>query len=84
LLPNKIQETVFKNLFPVFIDGSEQKITSDGNRVNAGNFDANGFNFNNWWNDNRNDNIGPSSSRNSILQKLKIKQWIILHCFICS
>ncbi len=36
---------------------------SDGNRVNVGNFDANGLNVNNW-NDERNSNIGLASSRN--------------------
>ena len=37
---------------------------SDGNRVNVGNFDSNGLNVNNYWDDNRNDNIGVSSARN--------------------
>ena len=35
---------------------------SDGNRVNVGNFDSDGFNVNNYWNDNRNDNLGLASS----------------------
>ena len=37
---------------------------SDGNRVNVGNFDADGLNVNNNWNDNRNGNLGLASSRN--------------------
>lgn len=37
---------------------------SDGNRVNLGNFDEDGLNVNNNRDDNRNDNIGLSSSRN--------------------
>ena len=39
--------------------------TSDGNRVNVGNFDSNGLNVNNNWDDNRNDNIGLSAARKS-------------------
>ena len=39
-------------------------VTSDGNRVNVGNFDSNGLNVNNYWDDNRNDNIGVAASRN--------------------
>jgi hypothetical protein len=38
---------------------------SDGNRVNVGNFDADGLNVNNNWDDNRNDNLGLSSARQS-------------------
>ena len=44
-------------------DGSGQYVDSDGNRVNVGNFDADGFNVNNNWDDNRNDNLGLSASR---------------------
>lgn len=36
-------------------------LTSDGNHVYVGNFDANGLNVNNNWDDNRNDNLGVSS-----------------------
>ena len=42
-------------------------LTSDGNRVNVGNFDANGLNVNNNWDDNRNDNIGLAAARKSFL-----------------
>ncbi|HMS92685.1 MAG TPA: hypothetical protein PKC05_04305 [Candidatus Saccharibacteria bacterium] len=41
-------------------------VDSDGNRVNLGNFDEDGLNVNNNWGDNRNSNIGLSSSRKSI------------------
>lgn len=41
-------------------------VDSDGNRVNLGNFDEDGLNVNNNWDDNRNSNIGLSSSRQSI------------------
>lgn len=42
-------------------------LTSDGNRVYVGNFDSNGLNVNNNWDDNRNDNIGLSAARKSFL-----------------
>jgi len=42
-------------------------VTSDGNRVNGGNFDRNGFNVNNYSDDNRNYNIGVFASRNFFL-----------------
>ena len=38
---------------------------SDGNRVNVGNFDSDGLNVNNNWDDNHNDNIGAASARKS-------------------
>ena len=46
-------------------DGNGQQVDSDGNRVNVGNFDSDGLNVNNNWDDNRNDNIGLSSARKS-------------------
>ena len=49
------------------MDGSGQHVDSNGNRVNVGNFDANGLNVNNNWDDNRNDNIGVASARKSPL-----------------
>ena len=54
---------------PVIMDGNKQILDSDGNRVNVGNFDQNGFNVNNNWDDNRNDNLGLASSRTSICQQ---------------
>lgn len=51
----------------VIIDGNEQYLDSDGNRVNVGNFDSKGLNVNNWNDDNRNDNIGVSVGRQSQL-----------------
>lgn len=42
-------------------------IDSDGNHVNVGNFDAKGLNVNNNWDDNRNDNLGVASARQSLL-----------------
>lgn len=41
-------------------------VDSDGNRVNLGNFDEDGLSVYNNWDDNRNSNIGLSSSRQSI------------------
>lgn len=41
-------------------------LDSDGNRVNSGNFNADGLNVNNNWDDNRNDNIGVASARKSL------------------
>lgn len=38
--------------------GAKNSRNPDGNRLNLGNFDENGLNCNNWWNDNRNDNLG--------------------------
>ena len=49
--------------FPVIWTGTGNLVTSDGNRVNAGNCDANGVNVNNNRDDNRNDNIGVGASR---------------------
>lgn len=72
LLPNKIQEKEDigsqgrKPSISGDTDGDEQQVDSDGNRVNVGNFDDNGLNVNNNWDDNRNDNIGVSSARQSI------------------
>lgn len=45
--------------------GGDSAESSDGNRVNVGNFDAKGLNVNNWNDDNRNDNIGVSATRQS-------------------
>ena len=47
-------------------------VTSDGNRVNVGNFDENGLNVNNYWDDNRNYNIGLAASRQSSLHQFEI------------
>ncbi len=49
-------------------DWNKQILDSNGNRVNAGNFDANGLNLNNW-DDNRNNNIGLSASLHFHLQE---------------
>ena len=49
------------------MDGNEQYLDSDGNRVNFGNFDAEGLNVNNYWDDNRNGNLGVSAGRQSYL-----------------
>ena len=46
-------------------DGNGQYLDSDGNRVYLGNFDADGLNVNNNWDDNRNGNIGLSGARQS-------------------
>jgi hypothetical protein len=48
-----------------------QYLDSDGNRVYVGNFDANGLNVNNYWDNNRNDNIGVASARQSSIFKQK-------------
>lgn len=45
---------------------------SDGNRVNVGNFDANGLNVNNNWDDNCNPNIGVAAARNFFLMPIAI------------
>ena len=42
-------------------------MASDGNRVYLGNFDTNGLNVNDNWNDYRNDNLGLASARNFFL-----------------
>ena len=39
---------------------------SNGDHVNLGNFDKNGLNVNNWYDNNRNSNIGLASARNSV------------------
>ena len=43
------------------MDGNRQHVDSDGNRVNVGNFDADGLKVDNW-DDNQNDNLGLASS----------------------
>jgi hypothetical protein len=50
-------------------DGSGQSLDSDGNHVNVGNFDAKGLNVNNNWDNNRNDNLGLASARQSSLSQ---------------
>jgi len=52
---------------PVTGTGAGKFLDSDGNRVNVGNFDADGLNVNNYWDDNRNSNLGVSASRQSPL-----------------
>jgi hypothetical protein len=54
------------------MDGIEQTIDSDGNHVNVGNFDASGLNVNNNWDNNRNDNLGVASARQSLLYSAEI------------
>ena len=49
---------------------------SGGNRVNLGNFVASGLNVNNYWDDNRNDNIGLASARNFSLCLNQVLQLI--------
>jgi len=73
LLRNKIQEKeniILYFQFPV-ARMKAGKISSDGNRVNVGNFDSNGFNVNNNWDDNRNDALGLSSARTSFSIKVE-------------
>ena len=52
--------------------GADKYLDSDGNRVNVGNFDAKGLNVNNNWDNNRNDNLGLASARQSFLYTLEI------------
>lgn len=52
---------------PVIEMGTDKFLDSDGNRVNVGNFDSDGLNVNNYWDDNRNSNLGVSASRQSAL-----------------
>ena len=47
--------------------GADKYLDSDGNRVNVGNFDDKGLNVNNNWDDNRNENLGLASARQSSL-----------------
>jgi hypothetical protein len=64
-LQNKIQEeNAFVDAASTSgdMDRNRQHVDSDGNRVNVGNFDANGLKVNNNWDDNRNDNLGLASS----------------------
>lgn len=71
LLPNKIQEGEeigSKERQPSTSgakDGNGQYLDSDGNRVNLGNFNADGLNLNNNSDDNRNDNLAVASSLQS-------------------
>ncbi len=67
LLWNKIQGIENKKSFPSLVAWMKisNNLASDGNRVNVGNFDSNGLNVNNYWDDNRNNNLGLASSRNS-------------------
>jgi len=50
--------------------GAGNFVSSNGNRVNVGNFDSNGLNVNNWTDDNCNDNVGVVASRNFFLYLL--------------
>ena len=47
--------------------GAGNYVDANGNRVNVGNFDAKGLNVNNNWDNNRNDNLGVASARQSLL-----------------
>lgn len=47
-------------------------LTSDGNRVNVGNFDSNGFNVNRNWSENRNSNLRVVLVWNSFLYSSKV------------
>jgi len=51
-------ERLFSNIYVRCED-----VVSHGFRVRVGNFDANGLNVNNYWDDNRNSNIGVASVR---------------------
>ncbi len=42
-----------------------KRVSSNGNHVYVGNFDADGLNVNNNWDDNRNDNLGLAARRQS-------------------
>lgn len=52
--------------------GTGKLLDSDGNRVNIGNFDAEGLNVNNNWDSNRNDNLGLASARQSSLYPAEV------------
>lgn len=77
LLPNKIQggediaPTLRRRVTLNFrCHGRERAIfDSDGNHVNVGNFDSKGLNVNRNGDDNRNDNLGLSSARQSLLHR---------------
>src|SRR3989344_1688695 len=57
------------------MDGNRQHVDSNGNRVNVGNFDSDGLNVNNNWDDNRNDNIGLASARQSFsIRSMPVRQ----------
>ena len=63
-------------------DGSGQYVDSDGNRVNVGDFDSGGLNVNNNWNDNRNDNLGVASARQSLRPRMPAREAGILIVFL--
>ena len=75
LLPNKIQgrEDIIRQLADVNLKaqcvraGAGNILSSDGNRVNVGNFDSDRFNVNNNSDDNYNDNLGAGASRQFLL-----------------
>jgi len=47
-------------------------VASVSDRVNVGNFGSKGLNVNNYWDDNRNYNIGVAASRQSSLHQFEI------------
>lgn len=54
---------------------------SNGNRVNVGNFDSEGLNVDNNWDDNRNGNLGVSSARHF---NLSIRNVPLSGAFLCK
>lgn len=60
-------------------------VNSDGNRVNLGDFDSDGLNVDNYWDDNRNSYLGVSVARNfflSIRNALQFGERFVYRSFV--
>ena len=58
-------------------------VNADGNHVNLGNFDHDGLNVNNNWDDNWNGNLGLVSARNFGLTQTPLSGRLLLICCLC-
>lgn len=70
LLPDKIQRRDAARRSAVTIEGTRYNRTASGNRVNA-RFNSDGWNVNNWNDDNANPDLGLASARHFLLSSLK-------------
>lgn len=75
MLLDEIQEQEYISIYIVMYSSSgatdeNRQLSADDNHVYVGNFDGDGLNVNNNWDDNRNDNLGVSSARLSCLYRV--------------
>ena len=78
------RETCSRNIYRVERRGKRaHSVNADGNHVNLGNFDHDGLNVNNNWDDNWNGNLGLVSARNFGLTQTPLSGRVLLSCCLC-